>query len=163
MPEEDYVERTLTTTTPSADWDPTVPDRGELIVLPECPADGCPVCTAPMNGGNGCQADSDCAAGLSCYNEHERTDIKKEQVTGCSSNKLWKYGYCYTKDKSYQPPEIPHLMAAKNNDDTALTNKVATPEECAIYAVDVDKGYDVPFSGSSGKFCNSFVRESFLW
>lgn len=149
MPVEDFVAKP-TGTTPSDDWDPTIPNRGELIILPECPADGCPVCTAPMNGGAGCTADTDCAEGLTCYDKHTKSDAKKEQVSGCSSNKIWEYGYCYTKDPNYKPAEIPHLTEAPTSDDFILTNVVAAPEECAIYAADVDKGYAVPFSGLSG-------------
>jgi hypothetical protein len=108
-----------------------------------------------MNGWQGCQSDDQCAEGLSCYNEHEKTDEKTEQVSGCSMNKFWIFGYCYTKDKSYQPPDIPHLLEAPANDDFVLTNVVDAPEECAVYAADMDKVVDVPFRGSSGTcVCN---------
>eukprot|EP00545_Synedropsis_sp_CCMP1620_P013223 CAMPEP_0119003846 /NCGR_PEP_ID=MMETSP1176-20130426/796_1 /TAXON_ID=265551 /ORGANISM="Synedropsis recta cf, Strain CCMP1620" /LENGTH=1092 /DNA_ID=CAMNT_0006955483 /DNA_START=39 /DNA_END=3317 /DNA_ORIENTATION=+ len=146
---EDFVDPADSALTASADWDATVPDRGELVILPECPPEGCPVCTAPMNGWWGCTDDSFCAEGLSCYNEHEKTDTGIEQVTGCSSNKVWIFGYCYSKDKMYEPPDIPHLMVSPSNDDFVLTSIVDGPEECAKYATDIGSVVDVPFSGSS--------------
>lgn len=151
MPEEDYVDPAANEHKPSDEWDPTVPDRGELIVVPECPKEGCPVCTAPMNNWNGCRSDDVCAEGLVCYDHRGDADQKTEQVSGCSENKIKNFGYCYSPDKSYQTPEIPHLLEAPTNEDFVLTNELALPEECAIYAVDHDATIDVPFNGSSGK------------
>lgn len=158
MPPEDFVEPISNDAIPSADWDPTIPDRGELIILPECPSEGCPVCAAPFNGWNGCTADDQCAQDLVCYNEHEKTDAKSEQVSGCSSNKVWRFGYCYTKDPLYQPPAIPHLETPPTDDNFILTNKIAAPEECSIYASSPYSTVDVPIGGSSGMFLLAWTQ-----
>lgn len=152
MPAEDFVEPPeVYVPTPSADFDEKIPDRGELIILPECPPEGCPVCAAPYNDQNGCTADDQCAADLVCYNEHARNDTRLYQVSGCSSNKIWRYGYCYTKDSAYQPPEISHKEDPPKTDNFILTNEIGAPEECAIYASNPDSTVDVPIGGSSGK------------
>lgn len=151
MPEEDYVP--LPTSNISDDWEPesVVPYHGELIIIPECPPEGCPVCSAPMNDGKGCTDDDVCAEGLSCYNRHGETDAGHKQVAGCQGSKVSSYGYCYTKDLAYELPEIPYRTQPPPNNEFVLTNEVQAPEECSIYAVDRDKTIDVPFSGSSGK------------
>lgn len=161
MPEEDYVG--LLHLTRSDDYEPTsvVPNHGELIIIPECPPEGCPVCAAPINDGKGCTNDDVCAEGLSCYNRRGETDTGKWQVTGCSGLKATSYGYCYTKDKAYVPPQTPHRTQPPPNDEFVLTNEVQAPEECSIYAVDRDKTIDVPFSGSSGKFFSVLLALSY--
>ena len=99
-----------------------------------------------------CTSDDVCGPNLVCYDHHEKTDAKQNQVTGCSGNKLWRYGYCYTKDLNYVPPAIPHMENPPPADAFQITNNVGGPQECAVYAVDADKTILVPFDGSSSKY-----------
>uniref|UniRef100_A0A7S1YG75 VWFA domain-containing protein n=1 Tax=Grammatophora oceanica TaxID=210454 RepID=A0A7S1YG75_9STRA len=149
---------------PSVSADPTTFIRleqdlnGEVIYLPECPPEGCGVCTGD------CKTDADCAENLMCWRaEEDRGWDSKLPVPGCDggqsdSNHRWghigysSYGYCFDpwNNQTY-PEQVPPTQTEWeaeefyfNHDNDAPCCQIFSP-----FPATQDINVTVPISGST--------------
>jgi hypothetical protein len=133
---------------PSPTFNPNIPVRGDLILIPECPAGGCPVCSGPKNGNSGCTMDSQCAPQLMCYKD---AGEGFNQISGCSGKKDKSYGYCFSPNATWKPPPVLQTEVPKIPLDI-FNITFSDPGQCEIHATKANKKINVTVNGESSKF-----------